>query len=441
MEPIILCNDPRDWPLTLRGRNGLPPVAGCRRKPDPLRLPHGSWQEVLEIELKGTGCTAWLHTLQAHLALSVSGQEKLLLSITPPGSELVYSAEVSEPVLTLLGNGLSDRAAGYQGIELTFLRRSRWCTPEQILPLQNPSGTSADWLTVYNHTDSSHAHWFEISAAETPGTDPAPLTLDLDAASFAPRTLHRIVLSGGSGISALNATLEGESASVGVHAGSLNVLSTAAAGAGQYLSISWQNVNPAHLCSWALTAAHLDLLRRCGGVQPVLKTFDALPANLRLHWRLTTPEGFILDESAPVTLVSGHWLHLLPPLSFPVESAAWNMDNATLQCWVQSPCDSPATLTIDFIQLLPLDQFVLLEPLSGLTQTGILTLRADPLQVECTNRNTNVTTLSHLASGNGLYLQPGLNFCGFLLWENADGAVANDMLKIRVKASPSYEVL
>lgn len=437
MDTIKLINEAGDWSLLLRGIGVLPPVRGCRRHPDPRRLP-GGWEESLEIELKGPGCSDWLYALQNRLALLAAGLEQLSLQVTHPGSTEVFSAPLTSAELSLLGEGLPDRDRGFQGVRLLLQRADVWQGAARVL-LQNSAQIGQEWLTVTNHSDAAHSNCFRVPAAAFGGTDASPLTLELDAASVIPRTICRLVLAGSNGGDPTDTVLEGENAAAGMHASVFQTIDSANAGDGKYQAIQWNTSGAAQLCSWMLSPAQISLLAG-DGVQPVLCLFEAAPANLRWYWRLVSADGSVLlDETAPVPLRAGSWLQLLPPLNLP--QSVTETASIRLEAWLLAEPLVTHSLSVDFIQLLPAGQFVLLQPIGGVTQDQTLTVNGEHKHYLVKTKAANVTDLSHPLCSLGLFSQPGIDFCGYVLWENTDGSPVNDKLSVRVQTSPRWRVL
>jgi len=434
---LFLAGADRQNALVLMGANRAGQVRGLRRQTQPVRLPNGLVEEIIDLECRGAGIWDFITDLEVRLTLARVGQTPFYLWMQTADRGQPVGARVEQSRLELLGGGTADRARGFQGLRL-HLTRQNWLAQEAVpLPLYNPNGSGIiDGLTVHNHFDAAHVNFVNVQAADIAGTQPAQAVLRLETGSSPARRLGRIVMAGGSSLWDANGefqhVLEGEDAVPGPDCSASQVLVDAGAGNAGYQNFQWTAVVEAHVLSWTLSEAQLAWLAG-HGFRPAMRLHSLPPVGVRWRWKIVEPDsGAVLDQSPQHLLDAAKHLQVLPAVFPPVRTSVTPYSAFRLEAWLEFTTAGTKQIDLDFVQLLPLENFALCEPLGGLAQGQRLVLDWINNQFYSENETSGEKLVTHRVSGAPLVLRPGCNHRIYVLYETEAGFPIDQSVKLRL---------
>lgn len=437
MISLFLAGADRQNALVLMGANRAGQVRGLRRQTQPVRLPNGLVEEIIDLECRGAGIWDFITDLEVRLTLARDGQTPFYLWMQTAERGQPVGARVEQSRLELLGGGTADRARGFQGLRL-HLTRQDWLAQEGVpLPLYNPNGSGIiDGLTLHNHFDAEHVNFVDVQAADIAGTQPAEAVLMLETGSSPARRLGRIVMAGGSSLWDVNGefqhVLEGEDAAPGPDCSASQVLVDTSAGNAGYQTFQWTSVVEAHVLSWTVSGSQLAWLAG-RGFRPAARLQSLPPVGVRWRWKIVEPDsGAVLDQSSQYLLDSTKVLQVLPAVFPPLHTSITPYSAFRLEAWLESTMVGTKQIDLDFVQLLPLENFVLCEPLGGLAQGQRLVLDWINNQFYSENDASGEKSMTHRVSGAPLVLRPGCNHRIYVLYEIEAGFPIDQSLKLRL---------
>ena len=343
---------------------------------------------------------------------------RVFLHIQASGESATWRGEVLAGLLELDKSAMSVFGQAQVKVELEVTRRAYWeDTTLRNLPLTNGNGTGAtSGLNIVNHDDSGTGddNWVQIAADQVTGVLPAGVQVRLTNDIGATRTYSKIYLALNAFSDPANFThvLEGESRASGG-----SVVSDAAYSNGQALSFTiGSGVTPGtSTFVWTLPAATLQdaagrpfrlLARFAGGIGTTTAYAEVRAANgTSVLWRgdsVALPDlyGGLLDMGVVP----------LPPGGY---STAYGALTLALTF------TGIATRYLDFIQLTPMDAFVLLECMAPCAHgESVMYDSIDDRQYILSGS----AELGYVtASGGRLLLQPGVINRLIVLQENSTG--------------------
>lgn len=385
-------------------------------------------EEVIEcalLGLRGAGIRQWLEGLEAVLAQARRTPFALLERRAAAGDEPLYAALRGG---WLEADPLNQSAArGAFTVRLSLRRSKVWRKMAAALPLSNANGSRVEsGLTLFNHSDggSGHQNFADIAAGDLRGGQPAPLSLRVRLLQPAGETLQRLIIAAGSrlewGGESFPHALEGEAAVPGADCTAGSLLTDAAASGGAYHRVQWTRPDSAALLRWSLSPGLLGFAAG-RAFRTVLRLASPPPAAVYLRWRLLDAGGHPLDESPPSllqpqsALQTGAALHLPPRWQPQITPAA-----LTLELRAESRDDSPKTLDVDFLHLLPAEGWLQLNALNGASAAEVWL--DGERRLAYTRLAGGEIGFTHTLSGAGVQLMPGSGCRLYLLWETESGA-------------------
>ncbi len=430
--------------IVLHGPEPVEPVRGARIEAGPRPAGTNLVEEEIFIDLKGSTIRAWLYQLEKWLALARGRDEEIFLQIQAASREDPLTSRVLDGRIELLGHGTSDRMHGFQGLRLFLLRENNWNEPGNMLPLHNANGAGVwNGLAVLNHCDGTagHQNYVDILPEDLPGSLPAPATLTLDLGPAPQRRLLDVIVAGGTDLrdsqGAFAHVLEGELASPGSAAGQVQVLPSDDCSNGACCQVDWQGDEEARLLTWELDAARLGYAAG-RAFRPVLRLNNAPATTTFLRWKLCENSA-VLEQTAQTRVEAGSSMAVGPALNLPpVPSSAGSYGPLTLELWGESPDPAGRRLSLDFMQLLPTEQWAMLRAISGCSQAQQLVLDGPHGQVYSCDADGESRSTSHTLVGQPLYLHPGRPNRVYFLFETDAGMPVNDSLRVRIAYGARY---
>lgn len=425
----------------LHGPYAQATVRNIHRQPAPNPLPDGRFEEVITIECRGGDIWNLITELEKRLALLADGIVPQYLWLESQTRLSPVRSQIHQGRIELLGNGMADRARGYQGLRL-YLTRSGWF--EEVLSpvfLNNPNDSNnITGITVYNHNDgdAGHVNYFDVTAAEIRGSQPVPARLMLKAGDAPVRRLGKIIISGGINLwddtGSFDHVLECESAAAGPGCtGAVNVADGSASG-GYYQSLQWTSEDEVHLCSWTLSGERLAWLAG-RGLRPAARFHTLPPAGARWRWKITQPGSTaVMDRSPQILLDETSRLQALPPLFPPVQSPSGPFQAFTLEAWLECSSAGVKQLDLDFVHLLPQENYCSFTPVNGLTQGQDLVVNWHSGEIYAQDSASGEKTVSHIDSGAPLVLRPGCCHRVYLLYETDTDFLISDTSSLLLQA-------
>ena len=343
---------------------------------------------------------------------------RVFLHIQASGESATWRGEVLAGLLELDKSAMSVFGQAQVKVELEVTRRAYWeDTTLRNLPLTNGNGTGAtSGLNIVNHDDSGTGddNWVQIAADQVTGVLPAGVQVRLTNDIGATRTYSKIYLALNAFSDPANFThvLEGESRASGG-----SVVSDAAYSNGQALSFTiGSGVTPGtSTFVWTLPAATLQdaagrpfrlLARFAGGIGTTTAYAEVRAANgTSVLWRgdsVALPDlyGGLLDMGVVP----------LPPGGY---STAYGALTLALTF------TGIATRYLDFIQLTPMDAFVLLECMAPCAHGEAVMYDSIEDRQYILSGSAELGYVT--ASGGRLLLQPGVINRLIVLQENSTG--------------------
>jgi hypothetical protein len=429
----------------LHGPGVEPPILGAVRQSMPQALDGGLVEEIIRLECKGgdmRGLTAWL---EQQLTLAQNGIQPLYLWLRTTAESTPIGAEVRRGQLELAGGGSVDRLNGYQGLTLRLVRRDVLSELAAGVPLQNANGVNnTAGLALYNHADggSGHVNFCDVPGSAVRGSQPLPARLLLDVTGAQRRRLGKIAIGGGRDLwdetGSFAHVLEGEAAAAGAGCTSSSATASVAASGGYYQVFQWTAVEETPLLSWTVNSGQLGWLKG-RGLRPVARFHALPPGNSRLRWRILDPgSGSLLDQSAQTLLDPQSRLQILPAF-FPPVLSAWEPYQAfILEAWLECSTAGIKQIDLDFVHLFPIENFALLQPLSGIEQDHSLVLDWVKGEFFTESLATGEKSVTHTLTGSPLTLMPGRNHRIYLLVESDAGFSVSDTVHLRLQAGPRW---
>ena len=343
---------------------------------------------------------------------------RVFLHIQASGESATWRGEVLAGLLELDKSAMSVFGQAQVKVELEVTRRAYWeDTTLRNLPLTNGNGAGAtSGLNIVNHDDSGTGddNWVQIAADQVTGVLPAGVQVRLTNDIGATRTYSKIYLALNAFSDPANFThvLEGESRASGG-----SVVSDAAYSNGQALSFTiGSGVTPGtSTFTWTLPAATLQdaagrpfrlLARFAGGIGTTTAYAEVRAANgTSVLWRgdsVALPDlyGGLLDMGVVP----------LPPGGY---STAYGALTLALTF------TGIATRYLDFIQLTPMDAFVLLECMAPCAHGEAVMYDSIEDRQYILSGSAELGYVT--ASGGRLLLQPGVINRLIVLQENSTG--------------------
>ncbi len=343
---------------------------------------------------------------------------RVFLHIQASGESATWRGEVLAGLLELDKSAMSVFGQAQVKVELEVTRRAYWeDTTLRNLPLTNGNGAGAtSGLNIVNHDDSGTGddNWVQIAADQVTGVLPAGVQVRLTNDIGATRTYSKIYLALNAFSDPANFThvLEGESRASGG-----SVVSDAAYSNGQALSFTiGSGVTPGtSTFVWTLPAATLQdaagrpfrlLARFAGGIGTTTAYAEVRAANgTSVLWRgdsVALPDlyGGLLDMGVVP----------LPPGGY---STAYGALTLALTF------TGIATRYLDFIQLTPMDAFVLLECMAPCAHGEAVMYDSIEDRQYILSGSAELGYVT--ASGGRLLLQPGVINRLIVLQENSTG--------------------
>jgi hypothetical protein len=343
---------------------------------------------------------------------------RVFLHIQASGESATWRGEVLAGLLELDKSAMSVFGQAQVKVELEVTRRAYWeDTTLRNLPLTNGNGAGAtSGLNIVNHDDSGTGddNWVQIAADQVTGVLPAGVQVRLTNDIGATRTYSKIYLALNAFSDPANFThvLEGESRASGG-----SVVSDAAYSNGQALNFTiGSGVTPGtSTFTWTLPAATLQdaagrpfrlLARFAGGIGTTTAYAEVRAANgTSVLWRgdsVALPDlyGGLLDMGVVP----------LPPGGY---STAYGALTLALTF------TGIATRYLDFIQLTPMDAFVLLECMAPCAHGEAIMYDSIDDRQYILSGSAELGYVT--ASGGRLLLQPGVINRLIVLQENSTG--------------------
>lgn len=445
MKALYLADENRQNPLVLRGPGTLPPVNSIHRQPQPNRLPDGLVEEVITIECRGGMIWNFINELETRLALAREGIAPQYLWFETTMRLLPVCARLLHGRVEVLDGGIADRARSYQGLRLRLVRAD-WLEQEYSpIKLNNANGANnITGILLYNHNDagSGHVNFCDVKAEDISGSQPVPVRLTLETGSQPVRRLGKIVVSGGINLwsagGGFNHTLEGEDASAGVGcSASINVPDVSSS-AGSYQSFQWQAADESPVLRWQITSDQLTWLTG-RGLRGVARFHNLPPSGTRWRWKILQPDGSaVLDQSAQTLLDDASQLQILPAFFPPVQSVPAPYQPFTLEAWLECGDSGVKQIDLDFIHLLPLENYCAFQPLGGIEQEHNLVMNWNNNELYTQDAVSGEKSVTHIASGAPLMLQPGCNHRIYVLYESDAGFMINDTIELRLQAGARW---
>ena len=445
MKALYLADETRQNRLILHGEGVQPPVGSIQRQPQPILRPDGLVEEVITIECRGGGIWNFITGLEARLALARDGVTPLYLWLETDARLRPVGARVLTGRIEPLGGGTVDRARGYQGLRL-YLVRANWLAEGYgPLLLNNANGANnITGLRLYNHADgdAGHVNFCDVRAEDIGGSQQTPARLVLQVESSPTRRLGRIVLGGGSNLGdaygSYKHVLEGESATAGADCTASTGVASEAASSGVYQNFQWTLTQEAAVCRWTVSCEHLAWLAG-RGLRPVARFHNPPQQQTRWRWKILAPDGgVVLDQSAQVLLDAASRLQVLPAVFPPVQSGQPPYQPFILEAWLENTTGGAKQIDLDFIHLLPLENFNLLQPLGGLPAGHELTVDWINGQCYAEDSASGEKSITHRISGAPLMLRPGASQRLYVLYETDSGFPISDSVKLRLQAGPRW---
>lgn len=445
MKAFYLANENRQNLLYLHGAGTMPPVRSIQRQAQPNRLAGGLVEEVITVECRGGSIWNFITELEQRLSLVKDGIAAQFLWFETSMRLIPVYARILEGRIEVLDGGVTDRSRGYQGLRLN-LTRTNWLEEEyDPIELSNANGANNILgITLYNHNDadSGHINYCDVNAEDIRGSQLLPVRMVLEVGNASARRLGKIVVSGGIDLwdteSSFDPVLEGEAAAAGAGCSASIHVPDVIASAGSYQTFQWTAVDEAAVCSWTLSAERLAWLAG-HGLHPVARFHSLPPANTRWRWKIIQPDGSaILDQSAQILLDASSRLQVLPVFYPPVQVRLAPYQPLTLEAWLECTTAGVKQIDLDFIHLLPLDNYCFFEPVGGIRQGHNLVMDWNRNELTAEDAVSGEKTVSHVASGTPLMLRPGCNHRIYVLFESDQGFLISDSVKLRLQAGARW---
>lgn len=295
--------------------------------------------------------------------LGISAEARVYLNITMPNDASAWRSRVYGGQV-VLGNEAMDTWSRSPRIQISLEREGCWSGARTQIPLTNGHGTNnTTGLLVYNCNDASYDNYVDISAGNVAGSIPAPVEIRMQNSTGGDQSYDHFYWAADWTSPTIAFNLEGESGQFTIP--TVTAVGTASSGNIGSYSLTANTIRP---ISWPLPASWMSAGR--GGIAHVLGLLSSsAPTNLRV--RLSIRDYYNLVE-----LWKSGWLDWgpyrtgylgtvrVPPVGY---STGWSQ----LNLFAEFVAPSPGSLSIDFLQLMPVGSFRLIE------QRGMIVLAGD----------------------------------------------------------------
>lgn len=343
---------------------------------------------------------------------------RVYLHFQASGETVTWRSEVLDGLLELDGEALTVFGQAQVKIELELTRRSYWeDTTLRTLALSNGNGSGATaGLSIYNHDDSAtgHDNWVQIASTDVTGVLPAGCQVRLTNDTGATRTYTKVYLALNAYSDPANFThiIEGESRLSG---GFVDSDASYSNGQALYFALGSGSTPGTSTFVWTLPAATLQdaagrlfrlLVRFAGGMGTTTAYAEVRAANgANVLWR-----G---DNVALPDLYGGLTDFGVVPLPPGGYSTAYGALTLALTF------TGIAARYLDFIQLTPMDAFVLLECMAPCAHGEAVVYDSIEDRQYILSGSAELGYVT--ASGGNLLLQPGVVNRMIVLQENSTG--------------------
>lgn len=415
-------------------------------------LSPGVVEEVYTIALKGAAIQAWTSELEERLALARAGLRIVHLELQTESRYAPVRARVLDGWIEVLGKGYDDRARGYQGIRLHVVRVDGWDGVRSALNLSNRNGTDVwNGLTLYNHTDSGtgHDNFVDIKPGDLAGAQAGATHIQLNLGASPTRTIKNVVIAAGTGLksetSAFDHVLEGESAAAGSGATASGNTALGTCSNGSYKYVEWTSASEVQVLKWTLYPSRLGwMLGR--GFKPVVRLASLPAANIFLRWKIAAKTlSTTIDQTAQLKVNSTRSLVTLPTLYLPPQplspglEGAGLYDDTQIELWAECVTAGTKRLELDFVQLLPVEQYAFLTDVGGAEQGNSLHLNGGLEQVYTENNTNGRQSIGHVLNGGYIKLRPGKYNRVYVLYETDSGFPVDDSLTLKIFYGPRWK--
>lgn len=335
----------------------------------------------------------------------------------------------AEPVSPWLASG---------AVEVTVLWERRWYWEDSTLrtvALSNGNGSGAtSGLTIFNHDDggAGHDNWVQIASDQISGVAPAGCQIQLRNEIGATRTFTKVFL-------ALNALsdpanfvhiIEGESRASGG-----SIVSDVAYSGGQALSFTvGSGVTPGTVTfTWTLAASLLQ--KAAGKAFRVLARFAGGSGTTTARPEIRAADGVSVLWRGDVVSLPSLYGGLLDLGMMPLPPGGYATSYGALT--LALTLTGVASRTLDFLQITPMDAFVLLEAAAGCGNAEALVYDSSEHRQYVLSGSVQLPYLA--ASGGEILLQPGVAQRLIVLQENSTGVnrgEISDALTVMVRYRP-----
>lgn len=252
-------------------------------------------------------------------------------------------------------------AASAVRVTVMWQRRYFWEGARTELALDNTSTASkaTGGVTIYNHSDSTagHDNWVDIAAGDVGGVLPAPAEISLyNSYNSATRTYKAYIANNiFSSPATFTPILEGEDASY--VAGGAAATANADSSNGYYQAATWAGDTESKALEWALDSTFLG--RALGNRFRMLARVVSTSTGVRVGAKVLLVGLTTVAETPEVTITAG--LNDLGIIQLPPWlTGQTGLYELTLALYGR--LTGGATLTLDYVQLTPLDGYRMLVP-------------------------------------------------------------------------------
>ncbi len=315
---------------------------------------------------------------------------------------------------------------------LVFERAPWWEGPETEVQLsaQGLSAATGGRQIVNN----GNWNWVQVAAAQVPGTLPAPVRIVLTNDTGADQDYRTFYI----GVNAFS----NPSTFGGVHQGEDDVENTTHQGAvgtasgGAYTNYAL-TTSEAHKVSWLLSAAQMG----AGGrwFRLLARVHNYTPAHdVRVRPVVREYNGLtVLWQGDAVLLPNGvNRAELVDLGSVPVPPGAWDTSYQQVRLCLSARAATASTLSVDYVQLVPLDAFRRVVQLGMVIPNGS-GVEVDEIEGRVGAYNGLTRAPLHVATGPGLRLWPNrLQQIRILNAEANEVSDVADTLSVRVYIRP-----
>ncbi len=438
--------------IGLHGVTATAPVEGARfdrlsaSEAAPAVRKDGRVEEVISIGLKGSGIIDWIRALEETLSIAREGRGEVTLQLETKAGAGLLTSPVYDGWIELQAGGTLDRNLGYQGLKLHLLRADWWAEAQRALKLQNQNGTDV-WsgLTIYNHQDSTtgHQNFVDIKASELPGSLRMPASIRLDIGNGPARRIEDVIIAGAAGLwdeyGGLSNVLEGETGYQGTGCTNQSNIGDGGASGGYYRRMEWTSTGEIQLWSWDLLPSRLGYLKG-KAYRPVIRLHNlATTAGIYLRWKLARRDlSGAIEQSGQVRVNTGKRMLITPAVNLPLlQLGGGPYETVRLELWAECVTAGTKRLDVDFVQLLPAEEWLHLQSIGGTNEGYVLFVNGEKEQVYTMGRTqANSQAISHVLTGRSIGLQPGKDSRIYFLFETDAGMPVNDTLQVMVYASP-----